>query len=148
IFWLREDPARWLPATVAVLVITCPCALALAAPTALAAATASLMRKGLLVVRANAIETLARATCFVFDKTGTLTLGKPEIVRVETLSDLDADACLRIAAALEAGSEHPLARAFRRAARAAAAARDIRSVPGEGISGTVEGERYYLGSAR
>lgn len=147
-FWLREDPAMWLPATVAVLVITCPCALALAAPTALAAATASLMRRGLLVARANAIETLARANCFVFDKTGTLTRGEPEIVRIETFADVDADTCLRIAAALEAASEHPLAHAFRRAARAAAAAGAIRNVPGEGVTGTVEGKRYWLGSAR
>jgi Cu2+-exporting ATPase len=146
-YWLRVDPGRWLPVTVSMLVITCPCALALAAPTALAAANGALLRSGLLVVRANAIETIARATLFVFDKTGTLTLGEPVLKALRPAGGADANECLRLAAALEAGSAHPVARAIRRAAPDAPAACALRHIPGEGVTGEIAGRRYALGNA-
>ena len=83
--WLHVDPARAFPIVLAVLVVTCPCALSLATPAALAAATMRLARGGLLVARGRALENLAHADRVVFDKTGTLTFGQPRIDRVRTL---------------------------------------------------------------
>jgi Cu2+-exporting ATPase len=146
--WQAADPARAWPAAVAVLVVSCPCALSLATPTALAAALERLLRHGVLAVKPHVLETLARATHVVFDKTGTLTLGRPVLRGAAALGTLDADACLRIAAALEAGSAHPVARALREAgAHAGAPARDVDHVVGQGVEGTVDGLRYRLGSA-
>jgi len=146
VYWLRVEPAQWLPVTISMLVITCPCALALAAPTALAAATGALLRNGLLVVRANAVETLARATVFAFDKTGTLTRGEPVLREVRTRGARDRNECLRLAAALEAGSAHPLARAILTAAGGVPRAESARHFPGEGVAGTIAGRRYFLGN--
>jgi Cu2+-exporting ATPase len=146
-YWLQADPARWLPVTISVLVITCPCALALATPTALAAAAGTMLRGGMLVVRANAVEMLARASLFAFDKTGTLTLGQPVLRKLHTLGDVASVECLRIAAALESGSSHPLAGALLRLADAALPARSLRHFPGEGVTGEVNGRRYFLGNS-
>jgi Cu2+-exporting ATPase len=147
LFWWFRDPSRWVPITVSVLVITCPCALALAAPAALAAATGSLLRLGLLVRRAHAVETLGRATMFVFDKTGTVTDGELRLARVEVKSDMYADATLALAAALETGSGHPIARAIRRKEQNPPLhAEQIRNFTGEGVSGYVAGREYFLGT--
>ncbi len=120
LWWGAHDPARALWVTVAVLVITCPCALSLATPAALAAATSSLARRGLLSTRGHAIETLARATHFVFDKTGTLTTGRLRVSGFEVeaadghaATPADRAQCLAWVAALEGGSEHPIGRALR-----------------------------------
>jgi Cu2+-exporting ATPase len=145
-YWLRVDPGLWLPVTISMLVITCPCALALAAPTALAAATGTLLRHGLLAVRANAIEMLACATLFAFDKTGTLTLGRPVVREVRARDAWNPDECLRIAAALETGSSHPVAVAIQKAAEPAADAQSAQHFPGEGVTGMVEGRRWVLGN--
>jgi len=147
LYWWRHDPALWLPITVAVLVITCPCALSLATPTALSAAIGSLTRRGLLVTRGHALETLARATHVVFDKTGTLTAGKLRLLDTRALTALPAEECLRLAAALEAHSEHPLARALRAATPGPLpAADDVRNTPGAGLQGVIGGETYYVGT--
>jgi Cu2+-exporting ATPase len=146
--WQAADPVRAWPAAVAVLVVSCPCALSLATPTALAAALERLLRHGVLAVKPHVLETLARATHVVFDKTGTLTLGRPVLRGAMAIGALDADACLRIAASLEAGSAHPLARALREAGGPAGApARDVDHVVGQGVEGSVDGLRYRLGSA-
>jgi Cu2+-exporting ATPase len=146
--WHAIDPARAWPAAIAVLVVSCPCALSLATPTALAAALERLLRHGVLAVKPHVLETLDRATHVVFDKTGTLTLGRPVLRDTATLGAPDAGACLRIAAALEAGSAHPLAQALREAAGAdGVAAREVEQVVGQGIEGEVRGRRYRLGSA-
>ena len=147
LYWWQQDATRWLPITVAVLVITCPCALSLATPTALTAATGRLTRLGLLVTRGHALETLARATHFVFDKTGTLTVGRPRLLATRTFSTPKREECLRLAAALERHSEHPLAFALREAAGdPAAAAADVINTPGAGLRGTVAAETYYVGT--
>jgi Cu2+-exporting ATPase len=144
--WLYVDPSRAFEATLAVLVATCPCALSLATPTAITAATAALARRGLLVTRADALETLATATDVVFDKTGTLTLGRPQLQRVAVLdAGTTPEHCLAVAAALERASEHPLAHAFDGVE--AAAAGDVRVTPGGGVEGTVDGRRYRIGTA-
>ena len=90
LYWWRHDPTLWLSASIAVLVITCPCALSLATPAALTAATDHLTRLGLLVTRASALETLARATHFIFDKTGTLTQGQLRLRETHCFSDSSA----------------------------------------------------------
>jgi Cu2+-exporting ATPase len=148
VYWWFTDPSRWLPTTVAVLVVTCPCALGLATPAALTAATGQLTRLGLLATRGHALETLAHATHFVFDKTGTLTLGQLELRETKILAANDNTTCLRIAAALERHSEHPIARALLAAATGTgtAEARDVTNTPGAGLRGTVEGLTYYLGT--
>ncbi len=112
LLWLWVDPDRAFAATLAVLVVTCPCALSLATPAALSAATASLARRGILVTRPDAIEALASIDAVVFDKTGTLTRGTVRLDRCQPLAGLDEPSCRSVAAALERGSEHPLARAF------------------------------------
>ncbi len=147
LYWWWHNPALWLPITVAVLVITCPCALSLATPTALTAATGALTRAGLLVTRGHALETLARATHFVFDKTGTLTEGKLRLLETRTLAGLSADECLRLAGALERHSEHPVARALRATAtEPLPGATDVGNTPGAGLQGVIDGEAYYIGT--
>jgi Cu2+-exporting ATPase len=149
--WHAVDPARAWPAAIAVLVVSCPCALSLATPTALAAALERLLRHGVLAVKPHVLETLARATHVVFDKTGTLTRGRPVLRDIVALGMLDDVQCLRIAVALEAGSAHPLAQALRDGIEASGAAlltaRDIESMVGQGIEGEVAGLRYRLGGA-
>lgn len=144
-FWIVVDPARAFEATLAVLVITCPCALSLATPAAFAAATSRLARQGLLVTRADAIETLATVDRVVFDKTGTLTRGEPALVRVAPLSEPGEDRCRALAAALERGSNHPLARAFAQSAGASLAVDEPEVCAGHGVAGTIDGVRYRIG---
>ncbi|MBU0752079.1 MAG: heavy metal translocating P-type ATPase [Gammaproteobacteria bacterium] len=116
VIWWNVDASRALWVFVAVLVVSCPCALSLATPAALTVATGAMTRHGVLVTRGHAIETLARVTHIVFDKTGTLTEGRPRVTDVLLLGAAgDADVRL-LAAALEAGSEHPIGRALREAA--------------------------------
>ena len=143
--WLQFDPSRALAVTFAVLVVSCPCALSLATPAALAAAAGALGKAKILAVRGDALETLARVTDVVFDKTGTLTDGQVRLVSVLPLAALARDDCLAVAAALEQGSEHPIARALIAAAPAAAVAREVVSVPGCGIEGVIAGVRHRLG---
>ncbi|MDZ7593403.1 MAG: heavy metal translocating P-type ATPase [Thiobacillus sp.] len=146
--WYTIDPSRTLWIVVSILVVTCPCALGLATPAALTTGTGRLTRLGLLTTRGHALETLARATDLVFDKTGTLTHGRLSVRRVLPLGGRSADEVSRIAAALEAGSEHPIARALREAGSASLTARDVRNTPGRGVEGTINGLLYRLGSPR
>ncbi|MBK8742187.1 MAG: heavy metal translocating P-type ATPase [Betaproteobacteria bacterium] len=143
--WWLIDPSRIIAVTVAVLVVSCPCALSLATPSAVAAATGVLARRGLLVLRGRALETLAGATHVVFDKTGTLTSGRITMQRVEAFRDMPAEDCAAVAAALEAGSQHPAGQAIRLAARPGVAAHGVTRVPGSGVEGVVAGRRYRLG---
>ena len=107
------DPTQVLWITVSILVVTCPCALGLATPAALTAATGRLRRLGLLTTRGHALETLARVSDIVFDKTGTLTHGTLRVSRV-IAADGHTDAAVRaMTATMEAGAEHPIARATR-----------------------------------
>jgi Cu2+-exporting ATPase len=115
-WWWLHDPAHAFAVTLSVLVVTCPCALSLATPAAVTAATGALTRLGVLTTRGHALETLARASHVIFDKTGTLTEGRLRLETVELLGSLGREECLRLAAALEQSSEHPIAHAI--AARA------------------------------
>ena len=146
IFWLSQGSENWLPITIATLVVTCPCALSLATPTAITAASGQLAKLGLLPTRGHALETLARATHFVFDKTGTLTIGDITLTDIKVCADLSSDDCLQIAAALEQHSEHPIAKSFKHACPdGQRQAVDVSNTPGHGISGTVDAQAWYLG---
>ena len=143
LLWAWLDAARAFEVVVAMLVVSCPCALSLAAPMALAVASGTLARRGLLVTGSDALETVARATDVVFDKTGTLSIGCPVVRECWTLGELDREAALNVAARLEAGSRHPLARAFQR--EGVPLAEDWQEEPGRGVLGEVAGRRYRLG---
>ncbi|MCL4185520.1 MAG: cation-translocating P-type ATPase, partial [Burkholderiaceae bacterium] len=153
--WLQIDPSRAAHIAIAVLVVSCPCALSMATPAALAAATGAAMRRGMLIARGDALERVADCTDVVFDKTGTLTRGRPELASIAMLgaaADVSShEQALSIAAALESGQPHPLAGAIRRAAgiaeAASQAAAELETVPGLGVEGTVSTRRYRLGSA-
>ncbi len=144
-WWWQHDPEHAFAITLSVLVVTCPCALSLATPAALTAATGALTRLGVLTTRGHALETLARATHIIFDKTGTLTEGRLRLDSVDTFSSIDRDACLRIAAALEQASEHPIAHAIISEAAGAGSAESLLASAGEGIEGLVDGQRYRIG---
>jgi len=148
-FWWRIAPDRAFDTMLAVLVVSCPCALSLAAPAAFAAAGSHLVKRGVLLTRGHALETLAKVTHFVFDKTGTLTLGKPVLLRNVALGNRPAGECLLLAASLEQASEHPLAQGFLRAAagRVLPAVSHSENLPGRGVAGSIEGRRYFLGNA-
>jgi Cu2+-exporting ATPase len=141
-FWWRIDPARAFEIMLAVLVISCPCALSLAAPAAFAAAGSHLVKRGVLLTRGHALETLARATHFVFDKTGTLTLGKPVLLQTIAIGGKSAEEYLLWAASLEQASEHPLAQSFLQAAqgRTLPVVTDSENLPGKGVAGTIAGQ--------
>ena len=142
--WSFIDPARALTATLAVLVVSCPCAFALAVPAALTRALSVLASRGVFVVHTDAIENLALATHAVFDKTGTLTCAELDLTSIDAL---DPDEALARAAALARGSTHPVAQALARAARDAPVrtTREVRTHAGSGIEGVVDGRHLRLG---
>lgn len=148
LIWNTVDPARAWHAAVAVLVVSCPCALSLATPTALAAATDRLLRRGVLAVAPHTLETFERATHVVFDKTGTLTLGRPVLRQVQPVGALDSDLCLRIGSALQSENAHPVGIAIRTAMPAhGLAARKLRAEIGRGFEGRIDGVIYRIGTA-
>ncbi|WP_431484840.1 heavy metal translocating P-type ATPase [Pseudomonas solani] len=142
--WWQIDPSRAFWIVLSLLVATCPCALALATPTALTTATGSLHKLGLLLTRGHVLEGLNQIDTVIFDKTGTLTEGRLTLSAIHPLGPLDNDACLALAAALENRSEHPIARAFGRAPRPA---EQVENVPGKGLEGLVDGQRLRIGQA-
>ncbi len=146
--WWWIAPERCFEIILAVLVVSCPCALSLAAPAAFASAGSHLVGRGVLLTRGHALESLARVTHVVFDKTGTLTMGHPRITNIITYQGADASEMLRIAASLEQASEHPLARSFTDAVPAAerSIVLEANNQPGRGLSGEVLGQRYFIGN--
>ncbi len=146
LFWIFVSPARALPAALAVLVVTCPCALSLATPAAIAAATARLARLGLLVTRPDALERLWRVDTVVVDKTGTLTRGAPTVTVNEVRLGHSRAEVLAIAAALESRSDHPIAAAFRSYLRPDTQVESPREFAGRGVEGTVNGVFWRLGT--
>jgi Cu2+-exporting ATPase len=147
--WYVLDPTRAFEVVLATLVVTCPCALALATPAALAAATSRLAKQGFLLIKSRILEVLSKPTTVVFDKTGTLTEGRPAVVRTDVLSDqLDNDTALGIAAAIESASEHVLARAFSVYVDPSyGAPDDITVVPGQGVDAVLGNRRYRIGKS-
>ena len=151
-WWVLGDAEAALINAVSVLVIACPCALGLATPTAIMAGTGVAARHGILIKDAQALEVAHRVTHVTFDKTGTLTEGRPALVAVVAAPGEAEAEVLRLAAALQVRSEHPLARAVLERARAdgvdAAPADAVRALPGRGIEGVVGGRALTLGSTR
>lgn len=148
--WWWLDAARAFEIVLAVLVVTCPCALSLAAPAAFAAAGSHLLKRGILLTRGHALETLAKVTHVVLDKTGTLTYGKPVLQRTITQAEMTEKDCLALAASLERASEHPLADSFlsQVAHTDLAQVRQPQNLPGKGVAGVINGIAYTLGSRR
>ena len=142
--WWQLDASRAFWVVLALLVATCPCALALATPTALTTATGTLHKLGMLLTRGHVLEGLEQIDTLIVDKTGTLTEGRLTLRAVHPLGALDGDTCLALAAALESQSEHPIARAF---GHATARAEALQNVPGLGLEGIVEGRRLRIGGA-
>lgn len=144
LLWWELDSSRAFWIVLAMLVATCPCALSLATPTALTAATGTLHKLGLLLTRGHVLEGLNQIDTVIFDKTGTLTEGRLVLRSIRPLGALNSDQCLSLAAALENRSEHPIARAF---GRAPLAAEDVHSTPGLGLEGIVGEQRLRIGQA-
>lgn len=142
--WYMVEPAHALWITLSVLVVTCPCALSLATPTALTAATGTLRQHGFLITRGHVLESLAQATHIIFDKTGTLTEGNLSLQETRPLGTMDEQQCQTLAAALEAQSEHPIARAFHPFI-ADVEAEQIDVTVGQGIEGVINGQKYRIG---
>jgi Cu+-exporting ATPase len=136
---------------IAVLIIACPCALGLATPMSIMVGTGRGASAGVLVKNAEALEMTEKIDTLVCDKTGTLTLGKPKLVEVMPLAGLSANELVRLSAALERGSEHPLAAAIVEGALERGLdvpdTTDFRSHTGKGVSGTVEEHKVALGNA-
>jgi Cu2+-exporting ATPase len=148
-WWLNHDVTMLFPATLAVLVISCPCALSLATPAAIASSSRALLEEGVLLTRGAALEVLDTIDTIVFDKTGTLTSGSPGVVNTvinpnrEIFSTASA---LNIAAGLEVDSSHPIARAFADIPVNRGSVTDIINHE-NGVEGRVDGKRYRLGNA-
>jgi Cu2+-exporting ATPase len=147
--WWCVDPSRAWTVLVSVLVASCPCALSLAVPTAMAAAQGAVTKLGLLIVRGHVLEGLVKATDLVLDKTGTLTMGQPELKEIRIArSEFSRADVLSLVAAMEAGQKHPLALSLLRAAEAESLPLAVLPTPvtnqlGKGLSSGV----YQLGSA-
>ncbi len=141
-----------LVAAVSVLIIACPCALGLATPMSIMVGSGRGAQAGVLIKDAEALERLEQVDTLVVDKTGTLTEGRPVVAAIEPGKDFEADELLRLAASLELGSEHPLARAILEAATDRGltlhGAEDFRSETGKGVRGRVAGHEIALGNAR
>jgi Cu2+-exporting ATPase len=152
LWWWQTDPERALMIAVAILVVTCPCALSLATPAAMLASAGALARRGVLVRRLQALETLADVDHVIFDKTGTLTRDAFALTRIETRDGLDQDEALALAAALACTSRHPISHAIADAAESRRLntkqfqLKQHREVAGQGIWADVDGE-LRMGSA-
>lgn len=144
LLWLRIDASRAFEVTLALLVISCPCALSLSVPAALAATHGALSRIGVLAVRPDALDTLAQVDTVAFDKTGTLGGDAWRLTGIHTFGEMTPDSARGFAAALEQGIHHPLAAAFR--SPVAVAASDVENVAGRGVRGTVEDRSLRLGT--
>ncbi len=149
-FWWRNDPGRALMAAVAVLVVTCPCALSLATPAAMLASAGFLARRGVLVRRLQALEAFAGIDTVIFDKTGTLTSDAMHIVSTAVREGVSAERVLQTASAVAQHSMHPVSRALVAASKATMVdtVSDVKEVLGQGLSANSEYGQIRLGSAK
>ena len=143
--WMFIDPDKAFWIALSVLVVTCPCALSLATPTAITAATSALKRSGLVITSTHVLETLPTTTDVLFDKTGTLTQGKLTLAEVKPCDGFTEEQVLELAAQIEGVSEHPIARAFPKSANHAT---EVEITPGGGISGVIGNELYHIGHTK
>ncbi|WP_235964857.1 heavy metal translocating P-type ATPase [Sediminihaliea albiluteola] len=145
LIWSQIDPSQALWISLSVLVISCPCALALATPVALTSAASALRHRGVLVHGENALEALSRSTRLILDKTGTLTEGRLTLNRLELLGPLSQDKLTTIAAALQQSSRHPIAKVFEHE-QSAPGVSELHYQVGAGVSGVLDGQEYRMGS--
>ena len=138
------DFATWIHRALNFLVVSCPCALVISVPLAYFGGMGAVSKAGMIAKGGIALENLAKVDTFVFDKTGTLTTGDFRVVRVES----EREDILELVAGAESASGHPIARAIVRAAGKAVEATDIREIPGQGITATVNGHRVCAGNSR
>ncbi|MFZ2055699.1 MAG: heavy metal translocating P-type ATPase [Candidatus Aminicenantales bacterium] len=156
VVWFDFGPAPPLTLAllnfVAVMIIACPCALGLATPTAVMAGTGKGAENGILIKGGESLETIHRVDTILFDKTGTLTRGQPEVTDIITVPAFEEEALLRLAAAVETPSEHPLGEAIARKAQerglAVGEARDFLAFEGQGVEAVVDGKKVLLGNSR
>ena len=150
--WMGAGMEAALIHAVAVMVIACPCALGLATPAAIMAGTGVAAKNGILIKDVQALELAHTVDVVAFDKTGTLTVGQPRLTAFEVVPGLDDAAVMAAVAAVQSGSEHPLARAVVAAAGErqinVVTAQDVRAVPGRGTEGAVAGQSTLVGSLR
>lgn len=150
--FIAGDVEQAIIGAVSVLVIACPCALGLATPTATIAGTGAAARAGILVRDLTALETAHRLQTVILDKTGTVTVGSPVLMSIEPCGGITKQKALAIAASIESGSEHPIAKSFVAAASKEAlqlaSIKDFHMTPAVGVEATVEGKRYALGGTR
>jgi Cu+-exporting ATPase len=151
-WWLAGNFPQGLLAFIAVLIIACPCALGIATPAALMVGVGKGAEAGILIRGAEVLERAEKLAVVVFDKTGTLTRGEPNVTDIVPLAGFDAPAILRLAAAVEAGSEHPLGEAIVRAAQhrkiELPKIEHFEAIPGHGIRGSIDGRAALLGNRR
>ena len=153
IYWQQHLPEEAFWITLSVLVATCPCALSLATPTGLTCATTRLNRAGIMIKGGHVMETMPKISCFAFDKTGTLTTGEFTIDKLELIDNSSKDTdqkysqeqVLAIAAALEAHSEHPIAKPFAEHRNYNLTAQEVKVHSGQGVSGTIDNVNYAIG---
>lgn len=151
-WWIAGDFPQALLSFIAVLIISCPCALGVATPAALMVGVGKGAEAGILIRSAEVLERARKLNVVIFDKTGTLTRGEPNVTNILALGGQDEETVLRLAASVEVGSEHPLGEAIVRAARhrnlTMPEVREFEAIPGHGIRGIVDGKRVLLGNRR
>jgi len=153
LYWMGQSVEFAILTATSVLIITCPCALGLATPTAIISATGRGAKEGILIKNGGALELLGRADHFVFDKTGSLTEGKAKVRSVRSLNGMSEENLLQLAASLERYSEHPFAKAIVSAMDETEIGNGkqvdrFEAIPGLGVRGTIGGNRYSIGSMK
>ena len=152
VYWYQTGTDQWLVIVISLLVVTCPCALSLATPVALTAATGALANTGMIISGGSVLENMSKLHDFIFDKTGTLTDGQLKLIRMVNFSDYSDDNIFRLAAVLEEDSEHLIGKALFNYARelnldlSTIAVQSIKNVPGQGVLANVDGSTYAIGN--
>lgn len=148
--FLGQPFAVWFYRALVMLVIACPCALVISTPVSIVSGLTAAARKGVLIKGGAYLESLGKLNVLCLDKTGTVTQGRPKVIAVLPLNSNKIETLLRIASALEAQSEHPVARAILEHAKqkglTCPTAESFRSITGKGVIGEVEGRQYFLGN--
>ena len=144
VFWYFIEPEAVFSTVLSILVVTCPCALSLATPTAMTSVNTFLRSKGLLMAKGHTIEAMNSTTDIIFDKTGTLTEGKLQLSNTNTFNQMNEFNALTVAAALESHSRHPIANAFKPYFKEKA--NQVETTLGYGLQGSLKGKTYRLGN--
>ncbi len=145
LYWWQTAPEQAFAIVLSILVVSCPCALSLATPAVIAAATAQLSDLGLMIRSKTALSQLAKVNHLYFDKTGTLTTASMQISQIKTFADFSEEKCLQVASLLENISDHPIAKAFK-ADTVKLSSEKLKETIGKGVSGVVGGRTYRLGN--